>query len=46
MRSIDVLDARNKLGQLLNLVEQGQEFTITRYGREVARLFGARAVSP
>jgi prevent-host-death family protein len=45
MRSVGVLEARNKLGQLLDLVEQGQEFTITRYGREVAR-FSARAASP
>jgi prevent-host-death family protein len=38
MRQIGAFEAKNKLGQLLDLVEQGEEITITRHGREVARL--------
>ena len=30
MRSVGACEARNKLGQLLDLVQQGPEFTITR----------------
>ena len=44
MRSVGAFEARNKLGQLLDLVEQGQEFTITRHGKEVARLVPAQPV--
>jgi prevent-host-death family protein len=45
MREIDVSEARNKLGQLLDLVEQGEEITITRHGKEVARLLPVRRMS-
>jgi prevent-host-death family protein len=38
MREIGAFEAKNKLGQLLDLVEQGEEITITRHGRPVARL--------
>jgi prevent-host-death family protein len=38
MREIGAFEAKNRLGQLLNLVEQGEEITITRHGRPVARL--------
>jgi len=38
MREVGAFDAKNKLGQLLDLVEQGEEITITRHGRAVARL--------
>jgi prevent-host-death family protein len=38
MRLVGAFEAKNKLGQLLDLVEQGEEVTITRHGREVARL--------
>jgi prevent-host-death family protein len=38
VREIGAFEAKNKLGQLLDLVEQGEEITITRHGREVARL--------
>ncbi len=34
-------EAKNKLGHLLDLVERGEEVTITRHGREVARLVPA-----
>jgi prevent-host-death family protein len=42
MREIGAFEAKNKLGQLLDLVEQGEEITITRHGKEVARLVPAR----
>lgn len=42
MRSVGAFEAKNKLGQLLDLVEQGEEITITRHGKEVARLVSAR----
>jgi prevent-host-death family protein len=38
MRSVGAFEAKNKLGQLLDLVEQGEEVVITRHGKEVARL--------
>ena len=44
MRLVDAFLARNKLGQLLDLVEQGEEVTITRHGREVARLVPVRPI--
>jgi len=42
MREFGAFEAKNKLGQLLDLVEQGEEIVITRHGREVARLTPAR----
>lgn len=42
MHSVGAFEAKNKLGQLLDLVEQGEEVTITRHGKEVARLVPAR----
>jgi prevent-host-death family protein len=44
MREIGAFEAENKLGQLLDLVEQGEEITITRHGKEVARLVPLRPV--
>ncbi len=41
MRTIGAFDAKNTLGSLLDLVEQGEEVVITRHGRPVARLVGA-----
>lgn len=38
MRQVGAFEAKNKLGQLLDLVEQGEEVTITRHGKEVARI--------
>jgi len=38
MREIGAFEAKNKLGQLLDLVERGEEIIITRRGKEVARL--------
>jgi len=44
MRLVGAFEAKNKLGQLLDLVEQGEEVTITRHGKEVARLVPAQPV--
>jgi prevent-host-death family protein len=38
MREIGAFEAKNKLGQLLDLVEHGEEIVITRHGKAVARL--------
>ena len=39
MREFGVFEAKNRFGALLDLVEQGEEGTITRHGKPVARLF-------
>ena len=39
---IGAFEAKNRLGHLLDLVEAGEEVTITRHGKEVARLVPAR----
>jgi prevent-host-death family protein len=44
MREVGAFEAKNKLGQLLDLVERGEEVLITRHGREVARLVPAHPV--
>jgi prevent-host-death family protein len=44
LREVGAFEAKNKLGQLLDLVEQGEEVTITRHGKEVARLVPVRPV--
>jgi prevent-host-death family protein len=38
MREVGAFEANNRLGQLLDLVEQGEEVVITRHGKAVARL--------
>ena len=38
MREVGTLEARNSLSALLELVAKGEEVTITRHGRPVARL--------
>lgn len=38
MHEIGAFQAKNKLGALLDLVEKGEEVTITRHGKPVARL--------
>ncbi len=38
MREVGAFEAKNKLGQLLDLVERGEEIVITRHGKPVARL--------
>jgi len=42
MREIGAFEAKSKFGQLLDWVERGEEITITRYGKEVARLVPAK----
>ncbi|MGA3398322.1 MAG: type II toxin-antitoxin system prevent-host-death family antitoxin [Acetobacteraceae bacterium] len=42
MREFGAFEAKNKLGHLLDLVEQGEEITITRHGKDVARLVPPR----
>lgn len=41
MRTIGAFEAKNTLGTLLDLVEKGEEITITRHGKPVARLVAA-----
>ena len=38
MRSVGAFEAKNRLGQLLDCVEAGEEVVITRHGKAVARL--------
>jgi prevent-host-death family protein len=42
MHVVGAFEAKNKLSQLLDLVEQGEEVTITRHGKEIARLVPAQ----
>lgn len=41
MNEIGAFEAKNRLGSLLDRVERGEEITITRHGRPVARLVPA-----
>ena len=43
MREIGAFEAKNKLGTLLDWVENGEEVLITRHGKPVARLVPAAA---
>ena len=43
MREVGAFEAKNKLSQLLDQVEHGEEIVVTRRGKEVARLVPARA---
>ncbi|SFU72022.1 type II toxin-antitoxin system Phd/YefM family antitoxin [Nitrosospira multiformis] len=38
MRQVGAFEAKNKLGTLLDWVENGEEVIITRHGKAVARL--------
>ncbi len=38
MKIVGAFEAKNTLGSLLDLVEKGEEVTITRHGKPVARL--------
>jgi prevent-host-death family protein len=38
MKEIGAFEAKNKLAQLLDLAEKGEEIIITRHGKQVARL--------
>jgi prevent-host-death family protein len=41
VRTIGSFEAKNRLSELLQLVENGEEVTITRHGKPVARLVPA-----
>lgn len=43
MREVGTLEARNSFSALLELVEKGEEITITRHGKPVAKLVPAKA---
>jgi prevent-host-death family protein len=38
MKQVGAFEAKNKLSELLDLAEAGEEVVITRHGKEVARL--------
>jgi prevent-host-death family protein len=38
MPTVGAFEAKNRLGALLDLVERGEEVTITRHGKPVAKL--------
>ena len=42
MKEIGAFEAKNTLSALLDLVERGEEVTITRHGKPVARLVPPR----
>ena len=44
MREVGVFEAKNRLGHLLDLVEQGEVVVISRHGKQVARLVPARPI--
>ncbi|MFT3802655.1 MAG: type II toxin-antitoxin system prevent-host-death family antitoxin [Burkholderiaceae bacterium] len=41
MKTISVAEAKNRLSELIVLVEAGEEFFVTRHGKPVARLVAA-----
>lgn len=43
MKTVGAFEAKNTLGSLLDLVEKGEEVTITRHGKPVARLVGTKS---
>jgi len=43
MKIVGAYEAKNKLGHLLDLVERGEEVTITRRGKDVARIVPAHS---
>lgn len=45
-RTVGAFEAKNRLSELLQLVESGEEVTITRHGRPVARLVPAGQRDP
>lgn len=44
--TIGAYEAKTRLGELLDRVEQGEDVTITRHGKPVARLVPAAPVPP
>jgi len=43
---VNVHEAKSRLSELLARVEQGEEFTIARAGRPIARLVAVEAAAP
>ena len=43
MKQVGAFEAKNTLGSLLDLVQQGEEVVITRHGKPVARLVAAES---
>lgn len=39
--NVSIAEAKARLAELLRRVERGEEFTITRHGKPVARMVGA-----
>jgi len=46
MRTFGAFEAKNRLSELLELVENGEEILITRHGKPVARLVGTGGGAP
>jgi len=46
MESVGSFEAKTHLPQLLERVAKGEEFTITKHGKPVARLVSAVAIKP
>ena len=46
MTTVGAFEAKTKLSELLDRVERGEEITITRHGKPVARLVNAGAAAP
>ncbi len=44
MITVGAFEAKTRLSSLLDRVEAGEEVVITKHGRPVARLVGARAI--
>jgi prevent-host-death family protein len=44
MREIGAFEAKNTLGSLLDLVQQGEQIVITRHGKPIARLVPETAI--
>jgi len=45
MRTVAVFEAKNRLSELLNAVERGEEVTIARHGNPVARIVPVNAAT-
>ncbi|MBE2234044.1 MAG: type II toxin-antitoxin system prevent-host-death family antitoxin [Anaerolinea sp.] len=46
MSRISVAEAKNRLSELIVRVEAGEEISVTRHGKPVARLVAAAAIDP
>lgn len=46
MQHVSVADAKNRLSELIGRVEAGEEISVTRHGKPVARLIAAQRPDP